>query len=90
MLMRISSIIFAVPGIILLIFYGLELSAMSQCQDIGLFYDVISKECVTTKPAFNSFYMRNSGWVNGLLGVASIGALAMCYAMLGRAKAKHS
>lgn len=89
MLMRISSIVFAVPGIILLVFYGLELSAISQCQELGQFYDAITKECIANEPPFSSFYMRHSGWVNGLLSLACVGALAMCYAMLGRAKANQ-
>lgn len=84
MLMRISSIIFAVPGIVLLILYGIELSAITNCQELGLFYDAHLKQCIEQKPPFNTFYMRNALLVNCALFIASIGALSMCFAMLKR------
>lgn len=86
MLMRISAIVFAVPGIILLILYGIELSAITNCQELGLFYDAHLKQCTTQKPPFNTFYTRNPLLVNGMLAFASLGALSMCLAMLKRPK----
>lgn len=84
MLMRISAIIFAVPGIILLILYGIELSAITNCQELGLFYDAHLKQCTEQKPPFNTFYMRNVLLVNSMLLIASLGAVSMCVAMLKR------
>lgn len=86
MLMRISSIVFAVPGIILLILYGIELSAINSCQELELFYDAYLKQCIEQKPPFNTFYMRNALLVNSFLGLSGLGALGMCFAMLDRAK----
>lgn len=86
MLIRVSSLIFIVPGIILLVLYGVELSAITECQELGLFYDTHIKQCTEQKPPFNTFYMRHVVLVNTLLIISSLGAAAMCVGMLNRNK----
>lgn len=81
MLMRISTILFAVPGIILLILYGIELSAITQCQESGLFYDTTLKQCIEQQPPFSSFYMRHTLFVNAMLIISTISALIMTISM---------
>lgn len=82
MLMRLSTLFFAVPGIILLILYGIELSAITDCQQLGLFYDTSLKQCTEQQPPFSSFYMRHTVLVNLLLLVSTISALVMVLAMI--------
>lgn len=82
MITRIGVIFFTVPCVILLALYGVELSTATDCQQLGLFYDAISKQCVEQKPAFTSFYLRNTYLVNLLLIASSLGAIAMIIGMV--------
>lgn len=84
MLVRLGSVFFAVPSIILLIFYGIELSAITNCQQQGQFYDLVAQACTTEQQPFSTFYMRHTLIVNLSLLLATIGALAMCLGMLNR------
>lgn len=90
MLMRIGSLVFALPGILLLVLYGLELSTATDCQQQGLFFDALSGQCVSTEPAFSTFYMRHTLLVNLMMLVSVAGAMAMIWGMLlrGMARAK--
>lgn len=84
MLMRLGTTLFILPSILLLILYGIELSAITSCQELGLFYHATLKECVEQQPAFSSFYMRNTVLVNSMLGLAAVGAFGMTTAMLNK------
>ncbi len=82
MITRIGVIIFTIPCIILLTLYGIELSAATDCQQLGLYYDAFSKQCTDIKPAFSSFYMRNAFLVNIMLIIASVGSAALIIGMV--------
>lgn len=84
MLTRIGSFIFAAPGILLLVLYGIELSAITDCQQQGLFYDAVTAQCRADAPAFSTFYMRHSLMVNLNLLLATVGAVLMTLGMLKR------
>lgn len=87
MITRIGVIFFTIPCVILLALYGIELSAATDCQQLGLFYDAISKQCVEQKPAFTSFYLRNTYLVNIMLLASSLGAVAMIIGMVQNKRA---
>lgn len=89
MLMRLGAIVFALPGILLLVLYGLELSAITQCQELGLNYDVITQQCSPDEQPFNTFYMRNSLLVNSMMLLSVAGALALSWGMLVRGMAQQ-
>lgn len=84
MLMRLGALIFALPGILLLVLYGMEMSAITDCQELGLFYNVSLGECTPDEQPFSTFYMRNSGLVNGMMLLSVAGALALSWGMLVR------
>lgn len=82
MLLRFGSILFAVPGIILLVLYGIELSAATECQQMGLFYNAITGICEETQPVFSTFYLRHTLLVNSMLLVAVVGTVMMTLGMI--------
>ncbi len=84
MLTRIGSLIFAAPGIFLLVLYGVELAAITECQQQGLFYNALTSQCQADAPAFSTFYMRHSLMVNLNLLLATLGAVIMTLGMLKR------
>ena len=84
MLMRLGALFFAVPGIILLICYGLELSAITECQQQNLFYDIATGVCTDIKQPFSSFYMRNAWLVNLMMLISVLGGMAMLWGMVLR------
>lgn len=90
MITRIGVIIFTIPCIILLTLYGIELSAATDCQQLGLFYDAYSQQCVENVPAFSSFYMRNAFLVNSMLIIATIGSLALIVGMVQSKRANQN
>lgn len=82
MWLRAGSLLFAVPGIILLTLYGIELSAVTDCTQSGGFYDYVQATCSTTEQPEISYYRRHSGLVNGMMLLSVVGALAMSWGML--------
>lgn len=90
MITRIGVIIFTIPCIILLALYGIELSAATDCQELGLYYDAVSKQCVAESPAFSSFYMRNALLVNSLLLIATLGSFALILGMVQSKRANRN
>lgn len=90
MITRIGVIFFTIPCIILLTLYGIELSAATECQQLGLHYDALSKQCVDISPAFSSFYMRNAYLVNIMLVIATAGAAAMIVGMVQSKRANQN
>ena len=89
MLMRLGAIVFALPGILLLVLYGIELSAVTSCQELGLNYDVVTQQCSPDEQPFNTFYMRNSTLVNSMMLLSVTGALALSWGMLVRGMAQQ-
>lgn len=89
MLMRLGALIFAVPGILLLVLYGLEMSAITDCRELGQFYNVTTGECSTEEQPFSTFYMRNSTLVNSMMLLSVAGALALSWGMLVRGMAQQ-
>ena len=90
MITRIGVIFFTIPGVILLTLYGIELSAATDCQQMGLHFDAISKQCVAQQPAFTSFYLRNTYLVNIMLLASSLGAVAMIIGMVQSKQASQN
>src|SRR5690554_5358060 len=89
MITRIGVIIFTIPCIILLTLYGIELSAATDCQQLGLFYDAYSQQCVETAPAFSILYLRNAFLVISVLIIATNRSLALIVSMVQSKRANH-
>ncbi|WP_320818731.1 hypothetical protein [Thalassolituus sp.] len=90
MLLRLGSLLFALPALILLVLYGLEMSAVSDCTQLGGIYNFDTAECGTEAIAQTSYYMRHSGLVNGMMLLSVGGALAMSIGMLIKGMAQQA
>jgi len=84
MWLRAGSLLFAVPGIILLVLYGLEMSAMTDCTQSGGYYDFMQQACSDTEQPFSSYYQRHALLVNLMLLLSVAGAFAMMWGMILR------
>ena len=82
MLMRLGSVLFALPAIILLVLYGIELSAVSDCADQDLLYDYVTNNCTDQKTEQSSYYHRHSTFVDLILLVSVVGSMLMIWGML--------
>ncbi|WP_430461646.1 hypothetical protein ACQUQU_02365 [Thalassolituus sp. LLYu03] len=82
MWLRVGSLLFALPGILLLALYGIELSSVTDCTQGGGFYDYVQGVCSSTPQEEISYYRRHSGLVNSMMLLSVVGALAMSWGML--------
>jgi len=82
MLTRYGSMLFAIPPIILLVFYGLELGTVSDCIAAGGHYDFTTENCSDTPVETLSFYQRHRGLADLSLLLSAFGALMMTWGML--------
>jgi|TARA_B100000749_G_scaffold232005_1_gene188829 hypothetical protein len=82
MWLRLGSLLFAVPGIILLILYGIEMSAVTECSQSGGFYDFINARCADQPQPQSSYYQRHSTLVNLMMLLSVLGTFAMVWGML--------
>jgi len=82
MWLRYGSLLFALPGLLLLTLYGLELSAVTECTQQGGSYNFDNGECTETEQPQTPYYARNAGFVNLMLLLSAAGALAMTWGML--------
>ena len=82
MWLRLGSLLFAVPGILLLTLYGIEMSAVADCSQSGGFYDVINGVCADQEQVRTSYYQRHSTLVNLMMLLSVIGTFAMVWGML--------
>ncbi|WP_221800115.1 hypothetical protein [Oceanobacter mangrovi] len=82
MVMRIGSIAFVLPVILLLIVYSLDLSHITECDQQGLTYSIETGACEAGKVELISYYARHPLLVNLSMLVATIGALAMTWGMI--------
>ena len=84
MLMRLGSILFALPAIVLLVLYGIELSTVSDCTDQSLFFDYVTNSCIEQKTEQSSYYHRNSTFVDLMLLLSAFGSMLMIWGMLAK------
>lgn len=82
MLMRLGSVLFALPAIVLLVLYGIELSAVSDCADQGLLYDYVTNSCTDQKTEQSSYYHRHSTFVDLALLLSVFGSMLMIWGMM--------
>jgi len=82
MLTRIGSLIFAIPAVLLILLYGIDLSTASDCTDIGQFYDFANDVCSESPVPGSSYYQRHTTFVNLMLLLSVIGSLMMTWGML--------
>ncbi len=82
MLMRLGSLIFAVPAVLLIVLYGIELSTVTSCIEAGGHYNFTSGECGEEISERISFYQRHRPLVDLTLLLSTAGALMMTWAML--------
>lgn len=88
MSLRIGSLLFALPGILLLVLYGIEMSAFTACQESGGHYNIVEAVCTDTPQPHSSYYLRHSGLVNSMMLLSCVGALMMCWGLLIKGSAK--
>lgn len=81
-MLRYGALLFALPAILLLTLYGLEMSAISDCQALGQQLDLVSGECSEQQQVHSSYYQRHALLVNLMLLVSLLGALMMTWGML--------
>ncbi|MEK9712441.1 MAG: hypothetical protein VW258_07730 [Thalassolituus sp.] len=82
MLMRVGSMIFAIPAIMLIALYGIDLSTAGQCIDIGQYYDFANDICSERPVPGSSYYQRHAAFVNIMLLLSVVGSLMMTWGML--------
>jgi len=82
MLMRYGSLLFALPAVILIIAFGLELMSAGACTDTGMHYDFNSGTCTEEAVAQLSYYQRHPLFINSMLLLSLAGALAMTWGMI--------
>lgn len=82
MLLRYGSLLFALPGLLLLTLYGLEMSAVTECSQGGGSYNFENGQCSATKQPQSSYYSRHATFVNLMMLLSVIGALAMTWGMM--------
>jgi len=87
MWLRAGSVLFALPGIILLVLYGIEMSAMTECLQSGGHFDFINQLCSDTEQPQISYYQRHAVLVNMLMLISVIGMFAMVWGMLKKGMA---
>lgn len=90
MLLRLGSLLFALPALILLVLYGIEMSAISDCTQLGGIYNFETATCGSEAIEQTSYYTRHSGLVNGMMLLSVLGALAMSLGMLIKGMAQQA
>lgn len=84
MWLRYGSLLFALPGLLLLTLYGLEMSAVTDCIQQGGSYNFELSQCMTTQQPQSAYYARHPLFVNLMLLLSALGALAMTWGMVLR------
>jgi len=92
MWLRYGSLLFALPGLLLLTLYGLEMSAVTDCSQSGGFYNFDSGDCASEPQPQSTYYARHTLFVNLMMLLSLVGALAMTWGMLlkGMTRAQDS
>ncbi|ASP40722.1 hypothetical protein CHH28_19510 [Bacterioplanes sanyensis] len=83
-MLRYGALLFALPGILLLSLYGLEMSAINDCKELGLQLDLASGQCSEQVQQHSSYYQRHATFVNLMMLVSIVGALMMTWGMMVR------
>jgi hypothetical protein len=81
-MLRIGALLFALPGILLLTLYGLEMSALNDCKELGQSLDFNSGQCSNAEQQYSSYYQRHALFVNLMMLASLIGALMMTWGMM--------
>ncbi|UTW47819.1 hypothetical protein [Bacterioplanoides sp. SCSIO 12839] len=91
MWLRYGSILFALPGLLLLVLYGIEMSAVTDCLQQNGSYNFDNQSCSDQPQPHSTFYARNTILVNLMMLLSLIGALAMTWGMLlkGMTRPEH-
>lgn len=84
MWLRYGSLLFALPGLLLLTLYGLEVSAITDCNQQGGSYNFDTGQCMDKEQPQSPYYARNATFVNLMLLLSTLGALAMTWGMVLR------
>ncbi|MCA6062002.1 hypothetical protein [Thalassolituus marinus] len=84
MWLRAGSLLFALPAVILLSLYGIEMSALTDCTQSGGHYDFINGVCSDSEQPQISYYQRHTILVNLMMLVSIAGTFAMVWGMMLR------
>lgn len=82
MLIRIGSIVFVIPVILLLVVYSLDMSSISDCLTQDMTYDPDTDTCIEGSEYPPTFYTRHPILVNLSLVASIIGTLVMTWGMI--------
>lgn len=88
MLMKIGTLLFAVPGVVLLYLYNLDMSAIQECQQLQQFYDASTSTCTEQPQPTQSYYQRHSALVNYSMLASVLGGALITWGMLLRGLAR--
>ncbi|MDP2506588.1 MULTISPECIES: hypothetical protein [unclassified Oceanobacter] len=81
-LLRYGTLLCVLPAVALLIVYGLDLSAITECQQQGLTYSPELGSCIASAEPITTYYARHTLIINISLLIATAGALAMTVGMV--------
>ena len=82
MLMKLGSVLFVLPGVLLLWLYNTDLNTIEICQAAEQYYDAASASCVAEYRPTSSYYVRHSGLVNYGMLASVVGILMMTWGMV--------
>ncbi len=82
MLLRIGSLVFIVPVIVLVAVYSIDMSAISDCLVREQGYDPDTGQCIDTDQSPPTFYARHTIIINLSLLLSILGAMAMTWGMI--------
>ena len=82
MLMRLGSLLFIVPAVLLIAFYWMDMSAANACTEQGLYFDTDTQQCTSQTTQVTPYYARHTLMVNVMILLSLVGALAMTWGML--------
>lgn len=82
MLLRIGTIAFTLPVVLLLIVYSIDLNHITDCEQMGLTYSPASGQCESGDVQLTSYYSRHTLLINLSMLVATVGTFAMIWGMV--------
>lgn len=88
MLMKLGTLLFAVPGVVLLYLYNIDISALQDCQQAQQYYDAINGVCSDQPQPQQSYYQRHSSLVNWSMLASVVGGAMITWGMVLRGLAR--
>jgi len=82
MLMRIGTIVFVLPVVLLLVVYSIDLNNFTECDQLGLSYSTETGNCEAGEVQVTTYYSRHPLLVNLSMLVATFGTFAMIWGMV--------